>query len=108
MTPVNSAVVGVEGMTAELSFTVNNAFPLVSNNNIRWLLTRHGETVDITNDTTVDSNILTYEYNTTSQTYTLVISNIQPNYTSEFNLSVANPAGVSTSFIDFIVEGKSH
>jgi len=98
-------VVGVEGMSAELSFIVNSAFPLVSENNVRWLLTRNGDTLDISNTTMIDNNILTFECNTTAQMYTLTISNIQPNYTSEFNLSVVNPAGMSTNFIDFIVEG---
>ena len=37
--------------------------------------------------------------------YSLTISNIQPNYTSRFNLTVSNPAGVDSNFIDFIVEG---
>ena len=105
MIPVNSVVVGVEGMSAVLSFIVNNSFPLVTNDNVRWLLTRQGVTTDITNNTMFDNNTLIFQYNMTAQMYTLTISNIQPNYTSQFNLTVSNPAGVSTNFIKFIVEG---
>jgi len=103
--PVNRVVVGVENMSAVLSFIVNNSFPLVTDNNVRWLLTRQGVTTDITNNTMVDNNSLDFQYNMTAQMYTLNISNIQPNYTSEFNLTVTNPAGVSSGFIVFVVEG---
>ena len=103
--PVNRIVIGVEGMSAVLSYIINNSFPLVTDNNVRWLLTRQGATTDITNNTMVDNNTLTFQYNMTTQMYTLTISNIQPNYTSQFNLTVSNPAGVSTDFIEFIVEG---
>ena len=93
-------------MSAVLSFIVSNSFPLVTDDNVRWLLTRHGNTTNITNNTIVDNNTLTFQYNMAEQMYTLNISNIQPNYTSEFNLTVNNPAGVSTDFILFIVEGE--
>ena len=94
-------------MSAALRFVVIDAFPLVSNDNVRWLLTRQqGSVTDITNNTMVDNNVLTFEYNMTAQLYTLTISNIQPNFTSQISLSVSNPAGVSTDFIQFIVEGK--
>ena len=105
MIPINRVVVGVEGMSAVLSFTVNNSFPLVTDDNVRWLLTRQGVTTDITNITMVDANMLIFQYNMTTQMYTLNISNIQPIYTSQFNLTVTNPAGVSTNVIEFIVEG---
>ena len=105
MIPVNRVVVGVEGMSAVLGFIVNNSFPLVTDDNVRWLLTRQGVTTDITNNTMVDNYTLTFQYNMTAQMYTLIISNIQPNYTSQFNLTVTNPAGVSSDAIDFIVEG---
>jgi len=103
--PVNRVVIGVEGMSAVLSFIVNNSFPLVTDNNIRWLLTREGVTTDITNNTMVDNNTMTFQYNMTTQMYTLNISNIQPSYTSQFSLTVTNPAGVSSDIIEFIVEG---
>ncbi|XP_065904077.1 hemicentin-1-like [Dysidea avara] len=103
--PMDRVVVGVENMSAVLSFIVNNSFPLITDDNVRWLLTRRKITTDITNNDTVDNNILTFQYNMTTQMYTLNISNIQPNYTSQFNLTVSNPAGVSTDFIIFIVEG---
>ncbi|XP_065918563.1 hemicentin-1-like isoform X2 [Dysidea avara] len=104
--PVHRIVVGVRGMSAALRFVVIDAFPLVSNDNVRWLLTRQqGSVTDITNNTMVDNNVLTFEYNMTAQLYTLTISNIQPNFTSQISLSVSNPAGVSTDFIQFIVEG---
>jgi len=103
--PVNHLVVGVVGMNAVLSFIVNNSFPLVTNDNVRWLLTRQGVTTDITNNTMVDNNLLDFQYNTSTQMYTMNISNIQPNYTSRLNLTVNNPAGVSSDFIEFIVEG---
>ena len=93
-------------MSAVLSFIVNNSFPLVTDDNVRWLLTRQGVTTDITNNTMVDNNTLTFHYNMTTQMYTLTISNIQEGYTSQFNLTVSNPAGVSTDFIDFIIEGE--
>ena len=101
----SSSVIGVEGNSTVLRFTVTNAFPPVTNNNVRWLLDRDGIITDITNDAMVDNNTLTFEFNTTTQMYSLTISNIQPNYTSRFNLSVSNPAGVDTNFIDLIVEG---
>ena len=104
--PVNHVVVGVEGMSAVLSFIVNNSFPLITDDNVRWLLTRQGVTTDITNNTMVDNNTLTFQYNMTTQMYTLTISSIQEGYTSQFILTVSNPAGVSTDFIDFIIEGK--
>jgi len=104
--PVNRVVVGVEGMSAVLSFIVNNSFPLVTDDNVRWSLTRQGVTTDITNNTMVNNNLLDFQYNTTAQMYTLNISNIQPNYTSQFNLNVTNPAGVSTDVIEFFVEGE--
>ena len=103
--PESSSVIGVEGNSSVLIFTITNAFPLVTNDNVRWLLTRDGIITDITNDTMVDNNTLTFENNSTTQMYSLTISNIQPNYTSQFNLSVSNPAGVDTNFIDLIVEG---
>ena len=103
--PENSSVIGVEGNSTELRFTVINAFPPVTIDNVRWSLTREGIITDITNDTMVDNNTLTFESNSTTQMYSLTISNIQPNYTSRFNLSVSNPAGVDTNFIDLIVEG---
>jgi len=92
-------------MSAVLSFTVMDAFPLVTNDNVRWLLIRQGVTRDITNLDMIDNNTLTFENNMTAQIFSLNISNIQPNYTSEFGLTVTNPAGVDTDFIDFIVEG---
>ena len=103
--PESSSVIGVEENSAELRFTVINAFPPVTIDNVRWLLTREGIITVITNNTMVDNNILTFESNSTTQMYSLTISNIQPNYTSRFNLTVSNPAGVDTNFIDFIVEG---
>ena len=104
--PESSSVIGVEGNSSVLRFTVTNAFPPVTIDNVRWLLNREGTITDITNDTMVDNNTLTFESNSTTQMYSLTISNIQPNYTSRFNLSVSNPAGVNTNFIDLIVEGK--
>jgi len=92
-------------MSAVLSFIVINSFPLVTNDNVRWLLTRQGVTTDITKNTMVDNNLLDFQYNMSSQMYTLIISNIQPIYTSQFNLTVTNPAGVSSDFIEFIIEG---
>ena len=103
--PESSSVIGVEGNSSVLRFTVMNAFPPVTIDNVRWLLNRKGIITDITNNTMVDNNILTFESNSTTQMYSLIISNIQPNYTSRFNLSVSNPAGVLSNFIDFIVEG---
>ena len=103
--PESSSVIGVEEMSTVLIFIVTNAFPPVTIDNVRWLLTREGIITDITNATMVDNNTLTFEFNSTTQMYSLTISNIQPNYTSRFNLSVSNPAGVDTNFIDLIVEG---
>ena len=103
--PESSSVIGVEGNSSVLRFTVMNAFPPVIIDNVRWLLIREGIITNITNNAMVDNNILTFESNSTTQMYSLTISNIQPNYTSRFNLSVSNPAGVDTNFIDFIVEG---
>ena len=105
MVPENSSVIGVEGQEAVLTFNIINAFPPVTTDNVRWLLNREGIIADITNNTMVDNNTLTFESNSTTQTYSLTISNIQPNYTSRFNLTVRNPAGVDSNFIDFIVEG---
>ena len=103
--PENSSIIGVEGNSSVLRFTIINAFPPVTIDNVRWLLTREGNITDITNNTVVDNNMLTFEFNLTAQMYSLTISNIQANYTSRFNLSVSNPAGVDTNFIDLIVEG---
>ena len=103
--PENSSVIGVEGNSTVLIFTVINAFPPVTIDNVRWLLIREGIITDITNNTMIDKNTLTFESNSTTQMYSLTISNIQPNYTSRFNLSVSNPAGIDSNFIDFIVEG---
>ena len=103
--PESSSVIGVEGNSSVLIFTITNAFPPVTNDNVRWLLNREGNITDITNDTMVDNNTLTFEFNSTTQMYSLTISNIQQSYTSRFNLSVSNPAGVDTNFIDLIVEG---
>ena len=104
--PVNSSVIGVEGEEAVLAFNVNNAFPPVTIDNVRWLLNREGNIIDITTNTMVDGNILTFENNFATQMYSLTISNIQPNYTSRFILSVSNPAGMDSNFIDFIIEGS--
>ena len=103
--PESSSVIGVEEMSTVLILTITNAFPPVTIDNVKWLLIREGIITDITNDTMVDNNTLTFEFNSTTQMYSLTISNIQPNYTSRFNLSVSNPAGVDTNFIDLIVEG---
>ena len=105
MVPVERVVVVVQGMSAVLRFVVVNAFPLVSDNNVRWLLTRQGSVTDITNNTMIDNNTLTFEYNMTAQLYTLTISNIQPIFTSQINFSVSNTAGVSTDYIYFYIEG---
>ena len=98
-------MIGVEGNSTVLRFTVINAFPSVTIDNVRWLLNREGIIIDITNNTMVDNNMLTFESNSPSQMYSLTISNIQPNYTSRFNLTVSNPAGVDSNFTDLIVEG---
>ena len=98
-------MIGVEGEEALLMFYVIDAFPLVTIDNVRWSLNRDGMNTDITNNAMVDNNTLTFESNSTTQTYSLTISNIQPNYTSRFNLNVSNPAGVDSNFIDLIVEG---
>ena len=103
--PVNSSVIGVEGNSTMLTFYVINAFPPVTIDNVRWLLNRDGIVTDITNYTMIDNNTLTFESNSTIQMYSLTISNIQPNYTSRFNLTVSNPAGVHSNFTDLIVEG---
>ena len=99
------SVIGVEGRSIVLTFNVINAFPPVTIDNVRWLLIREGIITDITNNTMVDNNTLTFESNSTTQTYSLTISNIQPNYTSRFILRVSNPAGVDSNFTDLIVEG---
>ena len=101
----SSSVIGVEGNSTVLRFTVINAFPPVTIDNVRWLLNREGNTTDITNNTMIDNNTLTFESNSPSQMYSLNISNIQPNYTSRFILTVSNPAGVDSNFADLIVEG---
>ena len=103
--PESPSVIGVEEEEAMLTFNVINAFPPVTIDNVTWLLNREGNITDITNNTLVDNNILTFESNSTTQTYSLTISNIQPNYTSRFILRVSNPAGVDSNFIDLIVEG---
>ena len=103
--PESSSVIGVEGNSTVLRFTVINAFPPVTIDNVRWLLNREGNTTDITNNTMIDNNTLTFESNLPSQMYSLNISNIQPNYTSRFILTVSNPAGVDSNFADLIVEG---
>ena len=105
MVPVISRVIGVEGNSTVLSFNIINAFPPVTIDNVRWLLNRDGIITDITNYTMVDNNTLTFESNSTTQMYSLTISNIQPNYTSRFILRVSNPAGVNSSFTDLIIEG---
>ena len=102
---MNSSVIGVEGEEAVLTFNVINAFPPVTIDNVRWLLDRQGSNTDITNNTMIDNNTLTFESNSTTQMYSLTISNIQPNYTSRFNLTVSNPAGVDSNCIILIVEG---
>ena len=99
----SSSVIGVEGNSTVLRFTVINAFPPVTIDNVRWLLNREGITTDITNNTMVDNNMLTFESNSTTQMYSLSISNIQPNYTSRFILTVSNPAGVDSNLINLIV-----
>ena len=104
--PVNSHVIGVEGEEAVLTFNVINAIPPVTIDNVRWLSNREGNITDITNNTMVDNNTLTFEINSTTQMYSLTISNIQPNYTSRLILRVSNPAGVDSNYIDFIVEGS--
>ena len=103
--PVTAAVIGVERNSTVLRFNVINAFPLVTIDNVRWLLNRGGNITDVTNSTMVDGNILTLDSNSAAQMYSLTISNIQPNYTSRFILRVSNPAGVGSNFIDLIVEG---
>ena len=103
--PESSSVIGVEGNSTVLRFTVINAFPPVTIDNVRWLLNREGIITDITNNTMIDNNTLTFESNSTTQMYSLSISNIQPNYTSRFILTVSNPAGVDSNFTDLIVEG---
>ena len=105
--PESPFVIGVEGNSTVLRFFVINAFPPVTIDNVRWLLTRYGAITDITSNTMVDNNTLTFENesNSSGQMYSLTISNIQPNYTSRFNLTVGNPAGVYTNFTDLIVEG---
>ena len=105
--PESSPVIGVEENSTVLRFFVINAFPPVTIDNVRWLLTRDRVVTDITNNTMVDNNTLTFENesNSTTQIYSLTISNIQPNYSSEFNLTVSNPAGVDTNYIDLIIEG---
>ena len=103
--PESSPVIGVEGNSAVLRFFVINAFPPVTIDNVRWLLSRGGIITDITNNTMVDNNTLTFQSNSTAQMYSLTISNIQPNYISRFYLTVSNPAGVDTNFTNFIVEG---
>ena len=105
MVPINYSVIGVEGKEAVFTFNVINAFPPVTIGNVRWLLNREGIITDITNNTMVDNNILVFESNSTTQTYSMTISNIQPNYTSRFILRVSNPAGVDSNFTDLIVEG---
>ena len=103
--PMDSTAIGVEREEAVLTFNVINAYPPVTIDSVRWLLNKEGIITDITNNTVVDNNILTFESNSTTQTYSLTISNIQPNYTSRFNFTVRNPAGLDSNFIDFIVEG---
>ena len=103
--PENPSVIGVEGSSTVLTFNVIDAFPPVTIDNVRWLLNREGTITDITNNTMVDNNTLTFESNSTTQMYSLLISNIQPNYTSRFILRVSNHAGVDSNFIDLIVEG---
>ena len=97
-------VIGGEGNSTVLRFFVINAFPPFT---VRWSLNREGIITDITNNTMVDNNTLTFEIesNSTTQIYSLTISNIQPSYTSRFNLTVSNPAGADTNYIDLIVEG---
>ena len=104
--PQSSSVIGVEGNSSVLRFAVTNAFPPVTLDNVRWLLTRERSITDITNEAMVDDNVLTFEFDSTTQIYSLTISDIQPNYTSRFNLSVSNPAGVDSNFIDLIIEGN--
>jgi len=103
--PISSSVIGVEGNSAVLTFNVINAFPSVTTDNVRWLLNREGNISDITNNTMVDNNTLTFESNSTMQMYSLTISNIQPNYAVRFILVVSNPAGVGRNSIDLMVEG---
>ena len=105
MVPVSSSVFGVEGEETVLSFNVINAFPPVTIDNVRWLLNRGGIITDITNNTMVDISTLTFESNSTTQMYSLTISNIQPNYTSRFILRVSNPDGVDSDCIILIVVG---
>ena len=73
MIPVDPIVFGVEGMSALLSFTIMDAFPLVTNDNVRWSVTRQGVTTDITNLTMIDNNMLTFEYNIAAQIFSLNI-----------------------------------
>ena len=102
---MNSFVIGVEGNHAVLTFSVINAFPPVTIDNVRWLLNRGGDITDITNNTMINNNTLTFESNSTAQVYSLTISNIRPNYTSRYILRVRNDAGVDSNFINLIVEG---
>ena len=105
MIPVNPIVIGVEGNSAVLRFNVNDSFPPVTIDNVKWLLNRGGNITDITNNTMIDNNTLAFDSNSAAQMYSLTISNIQPNYTSRFILRVSNPAGIDSNFIDLIVEG---
>ena len=41
--PESSSVIGVEGNSTVLRFTVINAFPPVTIDNVRWLLNREGD-----------------------------------------------------------------
>ena len=104
--PVDSVVVVVQGMSAVLQFVVLNAYPLVSDEDVRWFLIRQGSVTDITNNTMLDNSVLTFGYNMTAQLYTLTISHVQPNFTLQFNIVVSNPAGASTNYATILIEGK--
>jgi len=106
--PESHSVIGVEGNSIVLRFSVINAFPPVTIDNVRWFLKREGIVRDITNSTMVDNNTLTFESNSTTQMYLLTISNIQENYTSMFNLTVSNLAGTDSNFNILLVEGMQN
>lgn len=105
MVPIRSLIIEVAGNSVVLSFNVINAIPPVTINNVMWLVHREGNFNDITNGTMINNTILTFESNSTTQVYSLTISNVQPSYSSRFILSVSNPAGKDSNFINLIIEG---
>ena len=100
----NPALLGLEQESITISFSIDNASPLVQLSDIRWFFIAGVDVpeIDITEEEVLGETTLTFS----ESRLELTLSGITQDAAGMYRLVATNPAGVASDYTNLTIEGK--